>query len=72
MLTSVFKRCKQLLELFPEWRNNLQKVADKFPKWQPFVDNWQEIEMLFNEESKITTGHMPKTWKLMEKLRIKK
>jgi len=25
----------------------MQEVADRFPEWQPFVDNWTEMEHLY-------------------------
>ena len=35
-----FGRCYRLLELIPEWRNNLHLVAAKFPLWGPIVSAW--------------------------------
>lgn len=42
-----FGRCFRLLQRFPEWRLRLQEVADRFPEWQPFVDNWIRMEQLY-------------------------
>ena len=42
-----FGRCYRLLELMPEWRDRMHKVADQRPKWQPFVDHWDELEEMY-------------------------
>ena len=34
---SDFRRCYLLLKLIPEWRERLDEVAERFPKWKPFV-----------------------------------
>lgn len=44
---SDFSRCFGLLELFPEWRPMLYIVAQKHPKWAPFVENWDMLENLY-------------------------
>lgn len=46
-----FRRCKQLLDLIPEWRLDIQKVADRFKWFQPFVDSWSDFEQLYIEEA---------------------
>ncbi len=42
-----FGRCLRLISVVPEFRPRLQEVADKYPKWQPLVDNWAELERLY-------------------------
>jgi hypothetical protein len=42
-----FSRCYRLLLKFPEWRERLQEVADRFPEWKGMVDNWDELERLY-------------------------
>ncbi len=64
---SDFGRCYRLLERIPEFRPRLQEVADKYPNWQPLVDNWEELRTLYEEEH--PTGLCPKLYKLMQKLR---
>ena len=41
-----FGRCKRLLDVFPEWRTQLNKVAEAYPdtKWGKIVERWDEIE----------------------------
>lgn len=43
---SDFGRCKRLLQLFPDWRNNLHRVAEAYPetKWPALVARWPELE----------------------------
>jgi hypothetical protein len=40
-----FGRCKRLLELFPEWLANLDRVAIAYPStpWPSLVDRWQDL-----------------------------
>lgn len=42
-----FGRCYRLLLLFPEWRQRLPEVAQRFPKWGPMVQAWQELTALY-------------------------
>lgn len=41
-----FGRCKRLLDLFPEWRAQLDKVGEAYPttNWPKIVARWAEIE----------------------------
>jgi hypothetical protein len=61
-----FGRCYRLLKVAPEWRVNLQQVADKHLFWQPFVDHWDTMEKLYEEE--LPSGRAPKLYALMQKL----
>lgn len=48
-----FGRCVRLLVHIPEFRPRLQEVADKYPVWQPIIDDWKELERLYwNWEAK--------------------
>lgn len=38
-----FSRCYKLIALFPEWRQRLPEVAQIFPKWIPFVREWDKL-----------------------------
>lgn len=40
-----FGRCCRLLDAFPEWRPQLNRVAEAYPetKWKTIVDRWDEI-----------------------------
>ena len=59
-----FSHCYNLLVKVPEWRARLQEVADVFPAWQPFVDNWNELSSLYEEEKECHTA--PKLYNLIQ------
>lgn len=63
---SDFRRCRLLLDLIPEWRERLQEVADMFPTWQGLVDNWGELDALYDEEA--AQNNAPKLYKRMQDL----
>jgi hypothetical protein len=63
---SDFRRCYLLLEAIPEWRNELQKVAEVYPEWKPFADNWPELERLYLEEA--PTKKAPKLYSRIHQL----
>lgn len=46
-----FGRCYRLLALKPDWRAELQQVASRYPAWQPLVDCWNELSLLYEEEA---------------------
>lgn len=46
-----FRRCKLLLDLLPEWRNDLQRVTARFRWFAPFVDRWDIFDALYAEEA---------------------
>ncbi|MDD2246402.1 MAG: hypothetical protein PHC39_04890 [Proteiniphilum sp.] len=48
---SDFYRCHKLLQAVPEWNGKLNRVAKVFPHWQVFVDNWDLLESLLEQES---------------------
>lgn len=66
---SDFGRCYRLLKHFPQWRSRMQQVADKYPAWQPLVDNWDELTALYEKEIKNKSGRAPKLYEMMRKLR---
>lgn len=45
-----FGRCYRLLKQFPEWKPQLRKVAERFPIWTPFVDNWTTMEKIYERD----------------------
>lgn len=59
-----YNRCRRLLELIPEWRADLGKVAEVYPAWKPFVDRWAEFEALWAEES--PSDRCEKLYELMQ------
>jgi hypothetical protein len=65
-----FGRCYRLLKLFPSWRPRLPEVAARFPEWGPLIQEWSEIERLYEEELPLHT--MPKCYALIQRLRREK
>lgn len=61
-----FRRCKQLLDLVPEWRTDLGKVSEAYPWFAPMISQWGEIERLYLSE--IETGVCRKTYGFMKPL----
>ncbi len=62
---SDFGRCYRLLGHFPEWKNRLHEVAEKYPRWKPLVDSWDELTVLYEEEIKNKNGRAPKLYARM-------
>lgn len=62
-----YRRCRQLLEVIPEWRQSLHVVAGRFPVFAPMVERWNEMDALYDEES--PSGTCPKLFDLMQELR---
>ena len=65
---SDFGRCYRLLLLIPEWKTDLQKVADIFPKWQPLIDNWEKCEQLYLRD--LPTGVCGELYDFMKEIDI--
>lgn len=63
---SDFGRCYRLLELVPMWKGRLQEVADKYPKWQPMVDVWDELSDLYEQELSNNKDCAPKLYQRMK------
>lgn len=62
-----FGRCYDLLKIAPpHWRENLEEVARRYPRWRGLVDRWSECEALYEEE--FPSGRAPKLYKLMQEL----
>lgn len=60
-----FRRCYLLLKLIPEWRERLDEMAKAFEKWRPFVDHWDEMTALWEQERKNRDRCAPKLFELM-------
>ena len=63
---SDFRRCKLLLDLIPEWRTELSRVAQEFPGWGALVAHWGELESLYDEECHKKSA--PKLYKRIQEL----
>jgi len=61
-----FRRCKQLLDLIPEWRADLDRVSKVYPWFKPMIDQWAEIERLYELEA--AGRRAPKTYTFMQPL----
>ena len=48
------------------WRQFLPKVSDAYPMWKPFVDAWDELCALYEEEQGQETA--PKTYARLKEL----
>jgi hypothetical protein len=62
---SDFYRCLKLLEAVPEARNHFSKISKLSLTWKLYIERWDEIESLYNEEVLEDTGKAPRTYKLM-------
>jgi hypothetical protein len=65
-----FGRCHRLLKAFPEWEKRLGEVADRFPEWKPFVDNWPKMKEIYDRDE--PTERSPELYDLMIELRGEK
>lgn len=61
-----FGRCYRLLKLFPAWRGDLAKTILLCKKWKPFVEHWDELTALFEQES--PSGLCPHLYERMKAL----
>lgn len=61
-----FGRCYRLLRLFPEWREHLNKTVSLCPAWAAFVDNWDELTRIYEQE--LPAGRMPKLYARLQEL----
>lgn len=66
---SDFRRCYLLLRFIPEWKPRLHEVAERFPKWKPFVEHWEELTRLYEEERENADGKARKLFSRMQELR---
>lgn len=60
-----FRRCRILLNLIPEWREELCRVGVVFPWFEPFARRWDEFERLYVEEVPDDKGSAPKLYHAM-------
>lgn len=61
-----FGRCYRLLDQYPEWAGQLDKVSEAFPFWAPIVEAWPAMTALWEQES--PSGSCPKLYKMMQPL----
>lgn len=63
---SDFGRCYRLLKVAPEWRARMSEMT-RVPAWRPFVERWDELEALYEEES--PSGRCPKLYEALQACR---
>ena len=52
-----FGRCYRLLQHFPEWRERLHEMSEKYPMWGPMVEVWDELSALYEKERDTKQRH---------------
>lgn len=63
-----FGRCYRLLKVMPSWRARLPEVAAKFKRWKRFVEAWDELTALYEQEVPNHIGSAPKLYARMQEL----
>ncbi|OGU55415.1 MAG: hypothetical protein A2V66_16665 [Ignavibacteria bacterium RBG_13_36_8] len=61
-----FRRCLLFYQQCNLTKADLNKVSEVFKWWKPFIDNWDELTRLFEEES--PRENCPKLYKFIQKL----
>jgi len=61
-----FGRCYRFLKAVPEAREKLSLMSNDSDVWKRYVEHWDEMERLWEEES--PSGVCPKLYKLMDEL----
>lgn len=61
-----FGRCYRLVRAF-DWRHLLDMVSEVYPPFKPFIDAWDELSALYEEEA--PSGQAPKLYARMKELR---
>jgi len=62
-----FGRCYRLLQMFPEWKNRLNEVVTRFPKWGPMIREWDKMTRLYERDN--LTGRSSELYDLMQRLK---
>lgn len=63
---SDFGRCSRMFEHLPQWKGRLSEVSAVFPKWEPFVREWDKMEGLYQRD--LESGKSPDLYELMKSL----
>jgi len=64
-----YRRCRALFDLIPEWRKDLSYLVMRYPWYKPFVNAWDEMDRLWDEEiGDRKMGSAPKLYALMKRL----
>ena len=46
-----FGRCYELLEIFPEWKENIKKMGCLGEIWKRIASAWDELETLYEQDN---------------------
>lgn len=65
---SDFGRCYRLLALFPAWKVRMDEVAQRFPKWKPFVREWRELTEMYETAMASPSKSAPEMYRFMNAL----
>lgn len=58
-----FSRCYKLLQIVPEWKNELYKLKELSTQWSNLVDNWDKLTKMYEQNVK-------DKWKNYEKIKM--
>lgn len=62
---SDLRRCVELLDMVPSFRERLHEMADVSPSWARLVKHWAKLESLLREEMAVGKT-APKTYVMMK------
>jgi hypothetical protein len=65
---SDFGRCYRLLNRFPEWRQRLPEVAEKYPAWRPMIREWEKLTEMYEHALEVQAQKAPEMYDLMQEL----
>ena len=65
---SDFGRCYRLLKTVPSWRGRMAEMG-QFKAWKPFVEAWDELTALYEDELKRADGMAPRTYIRLHEVR---
>lgn len=65
---SDFRRCLDALDLIPNGRKLLGRVAKRHPEWAPLVAEWSDLEALYWTEQHAAEGWAGRTFKRLREL----
>lgn len=53
-----FKRCRNLLSAFPEWKEKLKDIGNKYKNWGTIGEHWSEIDNAYLSEDWKTVNNL--------------
>lgn len=42
------RRCLNVLQFFPEWKEKIKNIDERFPCWGAIGRNWEKVEVAYN------------------------